>query len=600
MKRSGPAAVFVLLAVLLSSCAASPGDTRIQVCVVETEGISVRDNGLWIQPGGSAAFLLNVRYGYEILDVAYDGDYRLTDENGFARLELLDVRYPARVEVAVARSAGDDPALNHYREITYAANGGTGDDVTRSYNLLTHSRPNTSTGEGFVREGYTLTGWNTSADGSGLCVGLGSRVSVPQEGLTLYAQWARWTQADCFAWEEGPGGLTLTGCTGVGEALVIPEHIGGIPVTAIASGAFQNCPAQTVILPKGLETVEDGAFDGCALQTLTLFDSIVSISDRSFSRCDRLQTLHINAVEDPYGYDFRRESVYADKVDLLINARGKRKLVFYGGCSMWYNLIGSEADRTFGETYTVINLGLNGTVNSLVQMEILGHFLEEGDILFHAPELSSPRQLLLETDMYEGDDKLWCGLEYNYDLFALVDLRGMDGVLDSLAGYLAQKKPGGSYGDVYRDSSGREYLDYTGSVPILRTQAQAQLSDTVSLDPASLAGGLPRLRDMYKEYRDKGVTVYVSHACVDVQALPPEQQGYVEEMDRLFRAAVQEEGGPAVISRLADYLYASADFYDTHYHLLTPAAYRNTEKWLRDLELQMVRDGLWRGRESPS
>lgn len=595
MKRNGSIAAALLLAALLSSCADVPKETKIQVCVVETEGISIQDNGVWIQPGGSAGFLLNIQQGYEILDVDYSGEYRLSDENGLARLELLDVHYPTRVAVTLAQTAGDAPALSHYREITYTANGGAGADVTESYNIRLHSRPNTSIGEGFVREGFTLTGWNTTADGSGLSVGLGSRVSVPQEGLTLYAQWASWTDPVCFTWEERGGGLTLTGCAGVEDALVIPEDIDGISVTAIAARAFQDCPAKTVILPKTLEIVEPGAFDGCALRELTLFDSIDTISDGSFSHCPAFRTLRINAAEDPYGYSYRRESVYADKADLLISAQGTKKMVFYGGCSMWYNLNGSEADRVFGEGYTVINMGLNGTVNSLVQMEILGAFMEEGDILFHTPELSSRQQLLLDVDMSEGDDKLWCGLEYNYDLFALVDLRGLEGVLDSLCAYLAKKQPGGSYYDVYRDSGNQSYLDYTGSIPFLRAETLSHLDDTVSLDPAVLADGLPLLREVYQGYMDQGVKVYVSYACVDLDALSPEQRGNVAEMDLLFKAAVDQADGPTVISRLAEYLYNTQDFYDTHYHLLSQAAYQNTGKWLRDLKTQMTKDGLWSG-----
>ena len=43
---------------------------------------------------------------------------------------------------------------------------------------------------------------------------------------------------------------------------------------------------------------------------------------------------------------------------------------------------------------------------------------------------------------------------------------------------------------------------------------------------------------------------------------------------------------------MEDYFYVTRDFYDTHYHLLTPQAYGNTEKWLRDLAVQMAADGL--------
>ena len=103
-------------------------------------------------------------------------------------------------------------------------------------------------------------------------------------------------------------------------------------------------------------------------------------------------------------------------------------------------------------------LGLNGTVNSPVQMQILGAFLGDGDIVIHTPELSSRQQMLLRTAMGEQDDKLWCGIENNYDLFALVDLSTVEGVFDSLCRYLSQKNARASYAQTYRD----EY-DHSGS-----------------------------------------------------------------------------------------------------------------------------------------
>lgn len=462
--------------------------------------------------------------------------------------------------------------------------------------MTVHTRPNTSRDpEGFVREGYTLTGWNTAPDGSGTAVGLGSRVTVPAGGLTLYAQWRRWTEEDLFDFADGEEGLSVTGYRGEEDTVVIPASAAGRPVAAIAAGAFAGCSARSVVLPPGLVTVEEGAFAGAALEELTLFDSIEDISDAAFADCAGLRTLRVNAAGDPYGYQYRRESLYADKVDLLINAQGTRKLVFYGGCSMWYNLIGSEAAHAFPDC-TVINMGLNGTVNSLIQMEILGAFLEEGDVLFHAPELSSAQQLLLDTDMHSGDDKLWCGLEYNYDLLALADLRGIGGVFDSLAGYLQKKQPGGSYADEYRDAGGNVIMDGTGSITLIRTQPLPRLSETdeVTLDPAGLEGGLPALARVYGAYGEKGVRVYVSCACIDREALPAEQQDNGPEMERRLRELIGAMGGPAVISALEDYFYVTRDFYDTRYHLLTPQAYGNTEKWLRDLAARMEADGLAR------
>lgn len=72
------------------------------------------------------------------------------------------------------------------------------------------------------------------------------------------------------------------------------------------------------------------------------------------------------------------------------------------------------------DRYQVINLGLNGTINSAAQMQIITNYLEPGDIFFHTPEFASGTQMLIQTDMAGDDLKLWCGMEYNYDLVCML------------------------------------------------------------------------------------------------------------------------------------------------------------------------------------
>lgn len=576
----------------LSSCSgpgSGAGYSQVPVYVEETDWVTVVDNCQWVEPGEGASFRLIAEEDRLITDVDYSGDYALFEQNGTTILVVAGVRYPTRITLETEQI---DPSGRYVRTVTYRPNGGEGEPFDRTDSIRVHTRPNTARG-GFSRAGYTLTGWNTRADGSGTAVGLGSRVTVPEEGLTLYAQWMPWTDPGAFSCRDAGDGVTVTGYRGEGDVLVVPGELKGKPVTAIASGAFRACGAQRVILPPGLAAVEEGAFENCALRELTLFDDIRDIGDGAFAGCEALQTLHINAATAPYGYSYRRESLLADKVDMLIDSRDEKKLVFYGGCSVWYNLIGSEAVRMFGSKYRIINMGINGSMNSLVQMEIIGNYLGEGDIFLHTPELSSAHQLLTYTDMYDGDEKLWCGLEYNYDLFALVDIRGMRGVFDSLAGYLSRKKPGGSYGDMYRDVAGGSFMDYTGSISALRTQSQGELYDEVFLNPESLAGGLPVLEEQYGRYIRRGARVYVSYACVDIDGVPEDQRGNVELLDGLFRQTIGAMDGPVLISTLSDYLFHSWDCFDTHYHLLTQAAYENTAFWLRDLRAQMERDGVW-------
>lgn len=580
----------VLFPLVLCSCAADAEERLIQVSLVETDDYSVEENGQWIAAGKNVSFSLRLTPGCSLIGTDYTGEYRITRENGAVRLELFHVRYPARVELEITR---------YYRDIRYEANGGSLPDSrdsgrTVTYDISIHSRPNTSNGkELFFRDGYTLVCWNTRPDGSGLRVGLGSRVTVPEEGLTLYAQWCQWTKPEAFSYTTEGDMVTITGYRGSNDTVVVPAVIDGAQVTAVASGAFVNCAAASVVLPGTLQSVEPGAFQNCALECLTVFDNIESIWDAAFMNCSQLKTLYINAAEDPYGYSYRRESVYADKVDLLINAQGRKKAVFYGGCSMWYNLDGEKAQRALGAEYQVINMGLNGTCSSIVQMRILENYLEEGDILFHTPELCSTQQLLTYRDMSaENDDKLWSGLEYNYDLFALVDIRGMNGVFDSFCAYLSMKEPGGTYSRQYRDSDGAVYLDSTGSLPLVRTEQMERLGDKVYLDTDYFADGLSALQTEYERCVEKGALVYLSFACVNLDAVPEKQRDNVQAVNLRFRQIIDEMGGITVVSTLWDYLYENSDFYDTNYHLLSASASRNTDAWLRDLKAQMIRDGI--------
>ena len=566
----------VLLALLLCACGESAGETRILISVIESDGVVVDDNGKWIEPGKNAGFILHLPEGISITGTDFEGDYTIDQNGELAKLLLKDIRRPTHVKLTLT---------SHARSISYQPNGGGGEAVTVSYDISAHSRPNTAIGTDlFLREGYTLTAWNTEPDGSGTRIGLGSRATVSEEGLILYAQWAKWTDEADFLYTADDN-VTIIGYTGQSPDLVIPERIAGKPVAAIASGAFTGVEAQTVVLPKTLQSIGDGAFTGCAMADLLLFDNISDFGDACFDGCENLQTLYINAIEAPYGTLYRRESVYADKVDLLILAQGQPKLVFYGGCSMWYNLDGAEAARQFGDRYRVINMGLNGTVSSLVQMEIMENYLEAGDILLHTPELCSIQQLLTYRNMSSSDDKLWCGLEYNYDLFALVDLRGVSGVFDSFHGYLALKTKEGRYDQQYVDSYGHLYMDATGSIPFERSVQAAELIDEVVLDPNYLrTDRLALLRTFYERYAEKGVRVLVSYSAVNMDALPEEQRDQVPGMDELFRAFLKETEGAELISHLEDYLFSNVDFYDTNYHMLSQAAERNTMLWLRDLE----------------
>lgn len=79
-----------------------------------------------------------------------------------------------------------------YYTINYNANGGTGEmDPTQ---ILTDLGGQLDPCE-FIREGYTFTGWNTAANGSGTAFEpsalIGDNLAATGESITLYAQWEK-------------------------------------------------------------------------------------------------------------------------------------------------------------------------------------------------------------------------------------------------------------------------------------------------------------------------------------------------------------------------------------------------------------------------
>lgn len=81
-------------------------------------------------------------------------------------------------------------APNKYT-IKYNANGGTG--KIDQQNALYGDKVSLSKGDSYKRQGYTLTGWNTSKDGKGIDYKLGQKTQnlTSDDGgeVTLYAQW---------------------------------------------------------------------------------------------------------------------------------------------------------------------------------------------------------------------------------------------------------------------------------------------------------------------------------------------------------------------------------------------------------------------------
>lgn len=95
--------------------------------------------------------------------------------------------------------------------IEYVGNGATGGKY-----LYSTAKPGTATTTAtatqFTRTGYTFTGWNTKADGTGTAYHAGAPIAYPAEGktLTLYAQWKVSSHTVTF---DANGGSTVASQT---------------------------------------------------------------------------------------------------------------------------------------------------------------------------------------------------------------------------------------------------------------------------------------------------------------------------------------------------------------------------------------------------
>ena len=92
------------------------------------------------------------------------------------------------------------------------------------------------------------------------------------------------------------GKVTITECNEVATGeLVIPDTIGGNPVTSIDEDAFYTCTSLTSItIGNGVTSIGDSAFRDCGnLTRITIPDGVTSIGDEAFRYCTSLTSITI-------------------------------------------------------------------------------------------------------------------------------------------------------------------------------------------------------------------------------------------------------------------------------------------------------------------
>ncbi len=96
-----------------------------------------------------------------------------------------------------------------------------------------------------------------------------------------------------FSYLVHNGGVTITGYTGSGGALVIPGKLEGLPVIGIGDHAFANCRNLTsVVVPESVTSIGCGAFQSCAqLRDVSVSSHVTTIRPLTFAYCPRLSRI---------------------------------------------------------------------------------------------------------------------------------------------------------------------------------------------------------------------------------------------------------------------------------------------------------------------
>lgn len=502
-------------------------------------------------------------------------DYSITDSgDGFTLLMLRNVRYADRVTIQC-----EIPSA----VILYDPNGGSfvesgsTEPLRMTYGPSVHPRVNTLSGiQPLRREGYVLTGWNTSPDGSGQHIGLGSRITTEKNAaMTLYAEWAAETPAAQLAWRDTEDGVMVTALKGMdADSLVIPSCVEGKPVTAIGAGFAEEIALQCLVIPDTVLRIEDGAFTDCTIEHLYFSDTLRQVSDEAFMG-SRPRWWHINAAMQPRYQAISDITSFTDKLDLLMLHQHEKKLLLYGGCSMNY---GMDSQQLAGACpdYIVLNMGAVGRTYAAFQFACMLPYIGEGDVFLHAPEQASTYQLMSNISC---ENRMFIAVEGNFDLLAMVDMTTLgDGAFDCFktfndkralmepCTYEDQLIPLNSYGDNAEQraaSNTKRFDERYGLLTELLTEE-----------------GMDRLADCYDRIRAAGGMVYLSYAPINELCVTDD--GQAEAFAARWEQGMQERGYE-IVSELNNYIMEPRYFYDTDYHLTTSGAAKRAGQLAQDL-----------------
>jgi hypothetical protein len=109
-------------------------------------------------------------------------------------------------------------------------------------------------------------------------------------------------QAQDYTFTTNNGAITITGYTGPGGVVTIPDTTNGYPVISIGNNAFQNkTSVASITMGTNVTSIGGSAFQDCAGMTnVTIGNSVTSIGDGAFIACYSLAGITVNTGNSTY------------------------------------------------------------------------------------------------------------------------------------------------------------------------------------------------------------------------------------------------------------------------------------------------------------
>ena len=432
------------------------------------------------------------------------------------------------------------------------------------------------------RNGYTLIGYNTKADGTGKSYGLGEMIIMPEEDMELYAMWIKNTKKSYFDYTVKNGVVVINGVSGAADTvkkLCIPPTIDGKKVVAIGEGAFAGINTiEEVIIPIGMETIGKNAFSGCKnLTTVYLPETLTDMDSTAFSDCNKFTRLRIMpSLARAYDYDY--DAILADKYMRLKYSTGKR-IILVGGSNLTFGINSAMIKERFSD-YDVINFSGSYHYGVVTPFELIKANVREDDIVIFIPEYYNTTYGEKEPESITN----WQYIESNYAILEDINIQNTPVLLEKYVTYLIRKRELlpeklKNTDSVYVRSGINEYGDLT-----IYRKHRAKLDMVIPRTDIITDAGMDRYNNMCRELTEKGVTCLFSFPSVHGG---DEYKDYLEEETKEFMTLLESKLDSrycTIISKCTDYAFDVSLFYDNRYHLTLEGAKKRTKVLIRDLE----------------